>query len=187
MSFIPCSYPTSADHDERVSACEALGLTVEAAFVPWSKSRNAGEKNPSLNWTVRVMRNGRAIVETAYSAGMAHAPAYQAKPPAPSWRSVDGYARLLRECETGRRAINALYNGIHVILPNPLDVLSSLAMDSYVLDSGGFEGWADSLGYDTDSRRAEGIYRACLEIGLKLRTGLGDAGLSKLREAFEGY
>jgi hypothetical protein len=73
------------------------------------------------------------------------------------------------------------------IQPNALDVLHSLAMDSDVLDAGGFESWASDLGYDTDSRKAEQTYRACLDLALKLRAALGDSGLSDLRNAFEGY
>lgn len=73
------------------------------------------------------------------------------------------------------------------ILPDPVDVLYSLAMDSSVLDAGGFENWAGEYGYDTDSRKAESIYRACLDIALKLRAALGDTGMETLRNAFEDY
>jgi hypothetical protein len=73
------------------------------------------------------------------------------------------------------------------ILPKTADVVHSLIMDASVLDSGGFEDWASELGYDTDSRNAESIYRACLEIALKLRAGLGENALSELREAAQDY
>lgn len=43
------------------------------------------------------------------------------------------------------------------------------------------------LGYDPDSRKAEAIYKACLEIALKLRNALGEDGLAKLREAAQDY
>ena len=43
------------------------------------------------------------------------------------------------------------------------------------------------LGYDPDSRKAEGIYRACLELALKLRNGLGEKLLAELREAVADY
>lgn len=73
------------------------------------------------------------------------------------------------------------------MLPDPVKVLYSLTMDSSVLDAGGFENWAAEYGYDTDSRNAESIYRECLDIALKLRGAIGDAGLSALQEAFEDY
>ncbi len=73
------------------------------------------------------------------------------------------------------------------IQPKLTDVVHSLVMDASVLDSGGFEDWAADLGYDTDSRKAESIYRECLEIALKLRAGLGESVLSELREAAQDY
>lgn len=73
------------------------------------------------------------------------------------------------------------------IMPNPVDVFYSLAMDSDVLNYGTFEEWAAEFGYDPDSRKAESIYRACLEIALKLRAAIGEDGLERLREAFQDY
>ncbi|TIW00620.1 MAG: hypothetical protein E5V77_09360 [Mesorhizobium sp.] len=67
--------------------------------------------------------------------------------------------------------------------PSIGDVLQSLARDSDVLDAGGFESWAADYGYDTDSRAAESIYRACLEIAMKLRAGLGESLLAEIRLA----
>ena len=57
------------------------------------------------------------------------------------------------------------------------------------MDEDGYpiEGWAADLGYDTDSRSAEQTYRACLEIGLKMRNGLGDAQLRALRGIYQDY
>jgi hypothetical protein len=47
--------------------------------------------------------------------------------------------------------------------------------------------WADTYGYDKDSRSGEKIYRACLEIGLKLRAMIGDQNITKLRDLFQDY
>lgn len=48
--------------------------------------------------------------------------------------------------------------------PKLADVLCSLQMDvSSAVNAGDFEDWASDLGYDTDSRKAEQIYRACLK------------------------
>ena len=73
------------------------------------------------------------------------------------------------------------------ILPDTADVIYSLVMDSDVLNHGSFEDWAGYAGYDTDSRAAEKIYKACLEIALKMSTMIGDIGMAKLRDACEGY
>lgn len=73
------------------------------------------------------------------------------------------------------------------IEPKPLDVIHSLVMDSSVLDYARFEDWASEYGYETDSRKAESTYRACLEIALQLRAAIGESGLSELRDAFQDY
>jgi hypothetical protein len=67
------------------------------------------------------------------------------------------------------------------------DVLASLVMDSSAIDYSTYEEWAGDCGHDPDSRKGEAIYRACLEIALKLRNGLGEAGLAALREAAQDY
>lgn len=46
--------------------------------------------------------------------------------------------------------------------PTVAEVLHSLAMDAWsVADSGGFDEWCSDLGYDSDSRKAKRMYRAC--------------------------
>ena len=40
------------------------GATMSAKFVPWSLSRNAGEKMPSLNWKVSILLHGCEILTT---------------------------------------------------------------------------------------------------------------------------
>lgn len=180
-----------------LAAAAELGLTMSAEFVPLSKSRNANETMPdskrkrrSLNWKVTIKRNGVAFLLTDYSAGEAHCPAYKlstkgARGVSPS----DKYRTIARECEEGK-AMTIRPWGEHggaAIMPDFADVLYSLSMDSDVLDAGGFEGWALELGYDIDSRKAEETYKACLEIALKMRSAIGDAGLIVLRTACQDY
>ena len=210
---------------DRTQAIAELGLTVESVFVPFSQSRNKDETRKSLNWRVTVKRNGRDVLTTDYSAGVAHCHAKASKAPS-GWRAPDRYrpdgsfypgtsssyrratdAESLvdylekwrgAECESGlameydpltgeacfkpKRVRDAQAGNSRTIpiLPNPLDVLYSLAMDSSVLDHATFESWASEFGYDTDSRSAESIYRACLEIALKLRAAMGDSGMDRL-------
>lgn len=73
------------------------------------------------------------------------------------------------------------------ILPNPLDVIYSLIRDADVLDAGGFESWADDLGYNSDSIQHKAIYDKCLDHALKLRQHIGEVGINKLQEAFNEY
>lgn len=186
---------------DRNALISELGLTVESVFVPFSQSRNKGEKLPTLNWRITVKKDGRDVLTTDYSAGSAHCPAYKA-----STREMGSARSLMRdgairfECEHGFAAkasdnanspagytVRALNPHGKQLEPDTVDVLYSLAMDSDVLDAGGFESWAADLGYDTDSRKAEGIYQACLDIALKLRSALGDDGLRRLRDSFQDY
>lgn len=175
-------------------AIDKLGLAVTAQFVPFSKSRNAKEAKSasdlSLNWRVTIGRNGQPFMETDYMQGIGHAPAYKA-----SVRALGHANSLLRfealqyEAEKGRIAPrgNLMIGGKPLDEPSAVDVLYSLSMDAGALDYPSFEDWAPDFGYSEDSREAEKIYRACLEIALKLRNAIGEAGLEQLREAFQDY
>ena len=180
---------------------DRLGLTIKSEFVPFSKSRNAKEKHKTLNWRVtlcqqRQQENGfpitREIIAIDYSAGAAHCPAYKLFVRQAGGRdSIMRDEMLTAECETGFAVRMGEGTGMQFkgarIEPNALDVIHSLVMDSDVLDYSNYEEWAANTGYDPDSRKGEALYRQCLEIALKLRNGIGEAGLSELREAFQDY
>lgn len=171
------------DHAAIDAAIASLGLTIDAQFVQFSKSRNRDEKRPSLNWRVTLKRNGRDVLTTDYSAGCGHTESYKASVKKLGSRNCIMRDDAIRaECETGIGYASRK----HVAL-EPRDVLYSLVMDADVIDAGTFEEWASNYGYDTDSRKAESIYRACLEHALKLRAAIGDAGLSQLRDIFQNY
>jgi hypothetical protein len=57
--------------------------------------------------------------------------------------------------------------------PTAYDVLYCLIADASGIDSG-FEDWAREFGYDTDSRKAEGIYKTIQDNTKKLRKFLAD-------------
>lgn len=162
--------------EQILATAERLGITMGSKFVPWKQSRRANEKDPSLNWTVTLLKNGKAFITTDYSAGMGHCPSYrQLVRPTIEYMDV-----ITRECQTGQHKLKR-------INPEFADVLSSLVSGSDALNHPTYESWASDLGYDTDSRKGEAIYRACLEIALKLRSAIGEDGLTKLREACQDY
>ena len=197
------------------TAMEKHGITIKAEFVPFSKSRNAsrddmgGKPWPSLNWKVTLQRNGRDVLTTDYGAGVAHCPSYNKPVPAGFDRPARFWQAAVTEweCENGFEAEFTQWGGFRpkrrrappipggeverfervAILPKAADVMHSLIMDSDVFNSSGFEDWAANYGYDTDSRKAESIYRACLEIALKVRAGLGESVLAELQEAAQDY
>ncbi len=164
-----------------------LGLTISSKFVPWSQSRNYKPNGKvtdrSLNWLVTLSKDGREFLTTDYSAGIAHCPSYKS-----IHLTVLDAEKIEFETEQGKRAIgdHYIFNG-KPILPNTKDVLYSLLMDSSVLDYSSFEQWASDSDYDIDSRKAETIYNACLSIALKLRNGIVEDGLERLRVAFQDY
>lgn len=183
--------------DRILNVARDLGLSMTSEFVPFSHSRNKAEKHPSLNWIVTLLighgkvEGGRAILTTDYMAGSGHCPSYK--------QQHFGTGSYLQneavkwECEYGKPARVLANTNIAALLgskplqPDMADVLYSLVSDADVLDISSFEEWASDLGYDTDSRQAEKTYRACLDIALKLRNGLSEEGLRRLREACQGY
>jgi hypothetical protein len=178
-----------------IDVVSSLGITVESVFVPFSQSRNKMEKHKTLNWVTTVLRNGRKVLSTEYSAGIAHCPSYNKQAPAIFDRPKRFWQEFSSdsECESGfANQPFTTWGGFRPdrrfpILPDAIDVLYSLIADSNVLDSSCFEDWASEYGYDADSRKGELIYRACLEIALKLRSGLSESDLALLRDALEDY
>jgi hypothetical protein len=196
----------TATTDKLRDFCDANGLTIEATFVPFSRSRFANTKDKpnvndlslnsvarnrpkvndlSLNWRVSLLCHGKHVLTTDYMAGVGHCPSYK-RLNAQRFMSVEAAECIAKECETGR-AWNGAWSGQMEITPDRLDVISSLVMDSRVLDYGTFEEWAEDFGFDPDSRKAEATYRACMEIALKMRAGLGETMLERMSEAFADY
>lgn len=175
--------------DEIVSFMKNRHVTVESVFVPWSKSRyfvpNAKIQDRKLNWRITVKVDGRAILETDFSAGIGHAPSYKWKPSILDAESMEyevEHGMEYEEVEHGRQRRKNM-----PILPDSCDVLASLALDSDVLNYSSFEEWAPDFGYDSDSRAAEKIYNNCMKIALQIRNGLGEDGLKALTEAVADY
>jgi hypothetical protein len=176
---------------------EANNIKLVLEFVPFSKSYYKAEKYPSLNYKVFVFKGDRQILQTDYVMGCANCPGYKNFKP----NSFNQNHVIKAECETGFEhnifANQTLVKTKSAILPHAADVFYSLVLDSdvfysLVLDSdvieySSFEDWAENFGYDADSRKAEKIYRDCLDIALKLKNGIGDAVLNELREALQDY
>jgi hypothetical protein len=188
---------------------ETHGVTMVATFVPYSVAK-AARKDWSetasgpwvgMTWKISLQRNGREFLATDYSAGIGHCPGYKvseselnrstrpariAKQILCEWECEHGKAGRFSEIMGGSAGV-VPKTGAKPLLPALEDVLSSISMDASALDEASFEDWADSLGYDRDSRRAEGIYKACMEIATRLRAAVGEAGLEALRTACQDY
>lgn len=182
---------TKTDQAEaRRALFDELKLTMVATFVPFSRSRNA-KPNPKpndlqLNWVIHLQKVGFIFLVTDYSQGIRHIPGYQIS--YGGGRSTQNDFNILAAvCESGKATRKIGYGLINLPFPTIDDVLYSLVLDASAIDYRGFEDWAEGCGYETDSRKAEGIYRACLDIGLKLRAAVGNVGLIRLQEVFQDY
>ena len=69
---------SETDEPRPLDVLAAHKITVESVFVPFSQSRSKDQDTPNLNWKVTVKRDGRDVLTTDYSAGLAHAPGYNA-------------------------------------------------------------------------------------------------------------
>jgi len=99
---------------------------------------------------------------------------YGAVEPKDEWqRTAHGYRCTLRY---QRRQLTVPFwmGKAHTSEPTTADVLACLCSDASAADAS-FESWAADMGYDTDSRKAESIYRACCAIAPRLRRFLGDS------------
>lgn len=153
------------------SESQALGLRIECEFVPLSRSRNAKEKWPTVNWRVRLMRSDRLVWEGDFQQGIAHLKTPRGFDPS----RVDGSNAMRQACEKGIGFWDrTVIPDVRAVEPGLADILHALLLDAGAIDEGSFEDWASSLGYDPNSRKAESIWRACIETGLKLRAALGD-------------
>lgn len=75
----------------------------------------------------------------------------------------------------------------HKGAPNLADVMHSLHLDSRGVEGTTFESWAGDYGYDTDSLKAESIYRACVAINGQMRQLFTPEELDQLDILFSDY
>ena len=181
---------------------EELGLSLKIEGLPTPRT----DKDwCGVMYNVALYKGDRLVLETTYTMGVGHfnlkwhdLPSHYTSGKNAFTREEVGlyyklqkkpYTSFKNEAEVNKiRASMATKIAIQEkILPEIKDVLYSLISDGDVINYSSFEEWADNYGYDLDSRKAEGIYAACLKTGLALRNGLGDAVLSQLQEAFQDY
>jgi hypothetical protein len=71
--------------------------------------------------------------------------------------------------------------------PDIEDVMYSLLSDTSNVDGYSFEEWASDLGMDTDSRKAEKMFKACQDTLLQLRLLFTEKELDDLREVYQDF
>lgn len=149
------------------------GVSMRVEYVPQAdplvEQRKTGHW-PMLKYRVTLSKG--AVNHTFdYSAGIGHVKGL--KTSRLTQDDVDLIVHLFRTGKVGKRwagsGIMTPKNTELAYTPLLADVLFSLTTDADVLNHPNFESWAPEFGYDTDSRHAEAIYRACLENSLKIR------------------
>ena len=101
-----------------------------------------------------------------------------------AWRQMTRkpgpFARGLSIHDSG--LLDVIRDRFHKAAPlDPADILESLQADSSGADES-FKDWADCLGYETDSRKAESIWRACRETALTIENAIGGAAFRAFLE-----
>ena len=176
---------------------ESLGLNYSATFIPHKESRNK-KQSSCLNWIVSISKGGSVPIITDYMQGIGHIPwfCHYPKDKTPYAQAVEGCCNDGNWFESKFHHDNnsgaVKFNNSGIIIgrkyalkqPKLVDVLWSLVMDSDVLNYSGFEDWADSFGYDTDSRLAEKTYNQCMDIALQMNSMFD---LDTLQELFQDY
>ena len=167
--------------DQAQQFVDSLDLEYSAEFVPLSQSRNADNPDPSINWKVSL-----GSLEVDYMQGIGHLPGYRRDGRLAIFESALYHRQLKKAAENGQGISKSYPFGLAGKIPEPAltDVLYSLIIDSDALNYPTFEQWAESCGFDTDSRKAEKIYRECLETAVHLRQLID---LDKAQKAFEDY
>lgn len=160
-------------------------FSIKETFIPFSQSRNKGEKLESLNWKVDIFYKSSFVMTVDYMQGQAHCPSYK-------WK--DSYIRrkgISFECESGFKARLGIgdrpYPTKTKIKPDTMDLLYCVVQDSKVVESGGFEDWCNDYGFSSDSIKAKGIYDDCMKSSLALVARVGLENMPKLFALFEDY
>lgn len=168
-------------------------LTLTSTYVPQVVAPCAKYHLPSFKWEVALRRGTADVYVGPYGQGVAYVdgpfPGTLARTGGgfslDTWVQVetlyrDGVARYQS------RVGDVVLTTCQARPPALLDVLYCTLADASALDYPTFEAWASEYGYDTDSRKAEGIYRTCLREAAVLNAALG-LRVHDLRIAFQNY
>lgn len=155
---------------------EDFGLTLTAG-------NRRGHYDASQSWTsIRfdciLSRNGREVWSGPYHIGVGHLK---------NLATVErANGKLPRNAAPTKAQLIALTHQATVesLKPKLTDVLHSLLSDGAAyFDGQTFEEWAADLGYDTDSRKAEAMFRECDATGRKMAQAFKPDELEALRNA----
>ena len=96
-------------------------------------------------------------------------------PNMPEWRDANHFKVTLHR-NTPRRRMTVYFSQGYGINgePTPESVVECLTSDASSILNSGFEDWAADLGLDTDSRKAESLYRVTEKLSAKFAAFVGE-------------
>lgn len=161
-----------------------LGVAIESSK-PTLASEESKTDGRVTHWhyiafTVTIRRGEKAVWEGPYRMGLGNFPEFRDL--IGRNLTVHGEKEILASVEkrNPRRILRTR--------PSLPDVLYSLLSEgSAFFDAASFEEWAEDYGFDTDSRKAERMFRECQETGRKLSRAINAAEITELRDAFADY
>lgn len=90
------------------------------------------------------------------------------------WQDADHWKCVLKGAGSQMTIYFSMGYGHNGKAPKAADILDCLASDAASYENAqDFEDWAPDFGYDTDSRKAEGVYKAVSKGAAKLKRFLG--------------
>lgn len=108
-----------------------------------------------------------------------------ANPNVPDWHDADHWKVTLKRGEKEMVIYFSKGYGHQGKEPDIEEVLECLMMDAIeIINSSNFEEWAENLGFDPDSRKAERIYKLTKQQTKKLKTFLGKRAFNELLDYF---
>ena len=175
------------DSKEIKNVLDEMGISIKSKFIPFSKSRYKDDEILSLNWEITLLKNEKEILSSDYSMGTGHCPANKTNNKGSNLKEM-----IAKECEEGFETWygNALYY-VHVnkkkpIHPDMVNFVWCIFCDArYGTDN--FEDFCSNFGYDTDSRRAEKMWKESVEIAAKFYSSFTTDEINKLEEIYQDY
>jgi hypothetical protein len=174
-------------------ACQNLGLSIQSSSPLFTKDAEGWE---NFAFQVAIVRNNKTVWSGPYHLGVGHV-----KLPKPWSGMMNGLfdgedaivnamqqrpnVKFLPEGEAKKARMLQRLADKQKLTPKLDDVMNSLLSDDAQNES--FEEWCSSLGYDTDSRKAESTWRACMETGMALRRAFNAQELETLRHAAQDF
>ena len=185
----------STDYNEIRAAVDDFlrdaGVAVAVDYVTPDKRDNYDDwgQDRWLEWRV-TLSAGKSRAVFGYRAGEGHCPAYKLPVAVAGNRnSIMRDEMIQAEIDSGKtfqpgKDFNKATGP--AILPDLAGVLHCLVSDADAYNMR-FEDWAGDYGYDPDSRRAEKVYRACVDCAEKLHRIFSAAQLDTLRDIVAEY